>query len=81
MQELATDVFSDDLKVANYWFNLPLDLKEKQLEALNGIAKELLKQYIESKQEFDKIKEIEEEESSSMLADSDSDAIDLDDFN
>ena len=49
MQELATDVFSDDLKVANYWFNLPLDLKEKQLEALNGIAKELLKQYIESK--------------------------------
>lgn len=81
MQELATDVFSDDLKVANYWFNLALDLKEKQLEALNGIAKELLKQYIESKQEFDKIKEIEEEESSSMLADSDSDAIDLDDFN
>ena len=67
------------MKVANYWFTLPLDVKEKQLDALNAISKDLLKMYNESK-EFDNIKETEEEDSSSLHVDSNSDAMDSDDF-
>ena len=78
MSQLASDLFSDDLKVANYWFNLPLDQKSKQLEELDVIGNELLRQLTESKQQFDKIKEIEEEENSSHRSDTASN--DSDDF-
>ena len=79
MTDLSSNIFSDDLKVANYWFNLPLDQKMKQLESLETIGTDLLRTYNEQKQSMDKLKDIDEEENSSM-SDMNSNAEESDDF-
>jgi hypothetical protein len=74
MQDISSDIFSDDLKVANYWFNLPFDDKMKKLESLDGMCSELLRTYHEQRKSFENIKEIDEEESLSVHDESDSNA-------
>jgi len=49
MSDFSSDLFSDDLKVANYWFNLPFDQKSKQLEELDVIGNDLLRILNDSK--------------------------------
>jgi hypothetical protein len=45
MQDIISDIFSDDLKVANYWFCLPFDVKMEKLASLDGMCSDLLRMY------------------------------------
>lgn len=47
MQDISSDIFSDDLKVANYWFCLPFDVKMEKLASLDGMCSDLLRMYLE----------------------------------